>query len=96
MDYLLQAACVTDVMVNLRLINRNLTPLLCIGDMTFMDTSEGIKNRLSRYEIKSLRFKMFTLKNAPTDPLFMNESDSAICPFARYLFHIKHILQTWI
>ena len=43
MDFLLHAAYVTDVIGNLQLINRNLTPHLYIGDMTFMDTSEGIK-----------------------------------------------------
>ena len=40
--------CNFDVMGNLKLINRNLTPHLCIGDMTFMDNTEGIKNRPSR------------------------------------------------
>ena len=110
MDFLLHAAYVTDVMGNLQLINRNLIPHLYIGDMTFMDTSEGIKNRPSRYGINLLLFKLNSilnlcpltlqtlqnvLKNAPTDPLFLNESESALSR-ANNLFHIKHILQTWI
>ena len=41
------------------------------------------------------RFKMFLLKNAPTDPQFLNESDSALSR-ANNLLHIKHILKTWI
>ena len=58
MDFLLPAAYVTDVMGNLQLINKNLTPHLYIGDMTFMDTPEGIKNRPSRYGINLLLFKL--------------------------------------
>ena len=34
---------------------------------------------------------MFTTKNANTDPLFLNESGSALNN-ANYLFHIKQIL----
>ena len=47
MDFILHAACVTGEFDP----NMNLTPTtnLCIGDMTFMDTSAGIKNRPSRY-----------------------------------------------
>ena len=62
MDFLLHAAYVTDVMGNLQLINRNLTPHLYIGDMTFMDTSEGIKNRLYRMMLFWFLIEKFVLK----------------------------------
>ena len=84
--------CDFDVMGNLHLINRNLAPNLCIEERKFVDTSEGIKidhginlllfklnNILKLYPFKRCRrCKMFTLKNSPTDPLFLNESGSAL------------------
>ena len=72
MDYLLHAACVIDVMGNLQLINRNLTPHLCIGDMTFMDTSEGIKtdiqswNQFTVVQIKHFEIMSFHFTDAST------------------------------
>ena len=67
-----------------------------------MDTSEGIKTDHTdmesilkfhvqikqHFEIMSFHCKMVKLKNAPTDPLFLNESGSALSR-ANYLFHIN-------
>ena len=40
----------------------------------------------------SKRCKLFTLKNAPTDPLFLDESGNALSR-ATFLFHVKQVLQ---
>ena len=75
--------------------------------MTFMDTSEGIKNRPSRYGINLLLFKLNNiLKLCPLQTLqnvYIEE-----CTYWRptvfewvgaeqtIFFHMKQILQTWI
>ena len=45
---------------------------------------------LQKYVTK--RCKLFTLKNAPTDPLFLDESGNALSR-ATFLFHVKQVLQ---
>ena len=46
----------------------------------------------SLQEYVKKRCTMFTLQNAPTDPLFLNEMGSALSR-GNFLFHVKHILQ---
>ena len=64
--------CNFDVMGNLQLINRNLTPHLCIGDMTFMDTSEGIKKQTIQNQYTVVQVKHFEI-------MYFHFTDAAKC-----------------